>query len=163
MSEEHLDLLSFSTRDGVGLGLGDRTGPVTSSFMNGSRDLACQHIRTALGFAFHDPFRHAARHHGLEQLAQEIALAEAAVSVLGERRMIGDVAVEPQATEPTIGEIEMDLLAQASSARRSQRRQGEVEVRRRDQAFEKQIVKVIRAAVAQASERTPLFPAWAGP
>ena len=32
--------------------------------------------------ASHDPFRHAARHHGLEQLAQEIALAETAVAVL---------------------------------------------------------------------------------
>jgi hypothetical protein len=50
MSEEHLDLLSFSTRDGVGLGLGDRTGLVTSGLMNGSRNLACEHIRTALGF-----------------------------------------------------------------------------------------------------------------
>src|ERR1700729_1022073 len=50
MSEEHLDLLSFSTRDGVGLRPGDRTGLVTSGFMNGSRDLARGHIRTALGF-----------------------------------------------------------------------------------------------------------------
>ena len=50
MSEEHLDFLSFSTRDGVGLGLGDRTGLVTSGFVNGSRNLACEHIRTALGF-----------------------------------------------------------------------------------------------------------------
>ena len=39
MSEEHLDFLSFSTRDGVGLGLGDRTGLVTNGFMNGLRDL----------------------------------------------------------------------------------------------------------------------------
>ena len=31
---------------------------------------------------------------------------------LGKRRMIGDVGVEPQATEPAIGQIEMDLLAQ---------------------------------------------------
>jgi hypothetical protein len=37
MSEEHLDFLSFSTRDGVGLGLGDRTGLVASGFVNGSR------------------------------------------------------------------------------------------------------------------------------
>ena len=37
------------------------------------------------GLAAHDPFLHAAPHHRLEQLAQEIALAEAAVSVLGER------------------------------------------------------------------------------
>ena len=64
------------------------------------------------GFAPDDPFLHAARHHRLEQLAQEIALAETAVAVLGKRRMIGDVAVEPQATEPAIGQIEVDLLAQ---------------------------------------------------
>jgi hypothetical protein len=50
MSEEHFDLLLFATLDGVGLGLGDRTDFVTSRFMNGSRDLACEHIRTALGF-----------------------------------------------------------------------------------------------------------------
>ena len=43
---------------------------------------------------------------------QEIALAETAVAVLGKRRMIGDVAVEPQATEPAIGQIEVDLVAQ---------------------------------------------------
>src|ERR1700722_2442062 len=64
--------------------------------------------------ASHDPFFHAARPPGLEQLAQEIALAEAAVAVLGKRRMIGDVAVEPQPTEPAIGQIKMDLLAQPS-------------------------------------------------
>ena len=51
------------------------------------------------GFAPDDPFFHAARHNGFEQLAQEIALAKTAVAVLGKRRMIGDVAVEPQATE----------------------------------------------------------------
>ena len=51
------------------------------------------------GFAPDDPFLHAARHHRLEQLAQEIALAETAVAVLGEGRMIGNVAVEPQSTE----------------------------------------------------------------
>ena len=59
-----------------------------------------------------DPFFHAARHNGLEQLAQKIALAKTAVAVLGERRMIGDVAVEPQATEPAIGKVEVDLVAQ---------------------------------------------------
>ena len=50
MGEEHLYFLSFSTRDGVSLGLGDRTSLVTSGFMNGSRNLACELIRTALGF-----------------------------------------------------------------------------------------------------------------
>jgi hypothetical protein len=39
------------------------------------------------------------RHHGLEQLAQEIALAESAVAVLGKRRMVGNVSVEAQSAE----------------------------------------------------------------
>ena len=47
------------------------------------------------GLASHDPFFHVARHHCLEQLAKEIALAEAPVAVLGKRRMIGDVGIEP--------------------------------------------------------------------
>ena len=34
------------------------------------------------GLAAHDPFLHAARDHGLEQLAQGIALAKTAVAVL---------------------------------------------------------------------------------
>ena len=51
------------------------------------------------GLASHDPFLHAARHHRLKQLAQEIALAKPAVAVLGKGRMIGDLAVEPQAAE----------------------------------------------------------------
>ena len=58
--------------------------------------------------ASHDPFFHTARHDGLEELTQEIALAEAAVAVLGERRMIGDVAVEPQSTKPAVRQIEVD-------------------------------------------------------
>ena len=33
-------------------------------------------------FASHDPFLDATRNHGLKQLAQQIALAEAAVAVL---------------------------------------------------------------------------------
>jgi hypothetical protein len=51
------------------------------------------------GFASHDPFLDAARDHGLEQLPQQIVFAKAAVAVLGKRRMIGDVAVEPHAAE----------------------------------------------------------------
>jgi hypothetical protein len=51
------------------------------------------------GLASHDSFFHAARHNGLEQLAQKIALAKAAVAVLGKRRMVGDVAIETQATK----------------------------------------------------------------
>ena len=64
------------------------------------------------GFAPDDPFFHAARHNGLEQLAQKIALAKTAVAVLGKGRMIGNVAIKPQATEPAVRQIEMDLVAQ---------------------------------------------------
>ena len=48
------------------------------------------------GLASHDPFLHAARHHRLEQLAQQIALAKTTVAVLGKRRMIWNIAIEPK-------------------------------------------------------------------
>jgi hypothetical protein len=51
------------------------------------------------GFAPDDPFFHAARHRGLEQLAQKIALAKATVAVLGKRRMIGNPAVQSEPAE----------------------------------------------------------------
>jgi hypothetical protein len=49
MSEEHLDLFSFATGDGLGLGLCDRTGLVASGFMNRARDFASRHVWAALG------------------------------------------------------------------------------------------------------------------
>src|SRR3546814_5062737 len=48
----------------------------------------------------------------LEQLAEQIAVAEAAMPVLREGRVIGHSAVEPQPAEPTIREVQMHLLAQ---------------------------------------------------
>ena len=51
------------------------------------------------GFAPDDPFLHAARHNGLEQLAQEIALAKAAVSVLRKGRVIGNPAIQSEPAE----------------------------------------------------------------
>jgi hypothetical protein len=71
-------------------------------------------VSTAKPPPSHDPFLHAQRHHRLEQLAQEIALTETAVAVLGKCRMIGDVGIEPQATEPAIGQT-------SSHSRRSER------------------------------------------
>jgi hypothetical protein len=61
-------------------------------------------------FAAHKSFRHAACDHGLEEMAQPVA--EAAMTVLGKRRMIGHIAVEPQSAKPAIGQIEVNLLAQ---------------------------------------------------
>jgi len=59
-----------------------------------------------------NPLLDAARHHGLEQFSEQIALAETAVAVLGKRRMIGNVAVKAQATKPAVSQIEVDLFAQ---------------------------------------------------
>src|SRR4029450_1113994 len=48
----------------------------------------------------------------LENPTKKIALTEAAMPVLAEGGVIGDSAVEPEPTEPSIGQIEMNLLAQ---------------------------------------------------
>jgi hypothetical protein len=47
----------------------------------------------------------------LKQTTQRIALAKAAVPVLGERRVIGNLAVQPEPAEQAIRQIEMDLFA----------------------------------------------------
>ena len=54
----------------------------------------------------------AALQHGLEQLAQQVAVAEAAMPVLREGRMIGHLAVEAQSTKPAVRQVEVHLIAQ---------------------------------------------------
>jgi hypothetical protein len=56
----------------------------------------------------------AATQDSLEQASQQIAIAEAAMSLLREGRMVGHIAIEPEPAKPTIGKIEVNLLAQAS-------------------------------------------------
>ena len=65
-------------------------------------------------FAADQPFRDATPDGRLEQLAQEIALAEAAMTVLREGGMVGHTALQPEPAEPAIGEVQMNLLAQAA-------------------------------------------------
>ena len=48
----------------------------------------------------------------LEQLAQQIAVAEAPMPVLREGRVVGHRAVQAEPAEPAIGEIEVNLFAQ---------------------------------------------------
>src|SRR5207249_2689559 len=48
----------------------------------------------------------------LEHTAEYLAVAEALVAGARERRMIGDLVLDAEATEPAIGEIEPDLTAQ---------------------------------------------------
>jgi hypothetical protein len=55
---------------------------------------------------------HAAPHNALEELAQQIALAEAAVAVLGEGGMVRHVAVQAEPAEPAVGQVKVHFLAQ---------------------------------------------------
>ena len=64
------------------------------------------------GLAADQALGHAARDDRLEQLAQQVALTEAPVPVLGEGRVVRNLAVQPQAAEPAVGEVEVDLLAE---------------------------------------------------
>jgi hypothetical protein len=57
------------------------------------------------------PLCHAAPNHGLEQLSQQIAIAEAAMPILGERRVVRHRAIEAEPTEPAVGEVQVHLLA----------------------------------------------------
>ena len=63
-------------------------------------------------FAADQPFLDAAAHRRLEQLAQQVAVAEAAVPVLREGRMVRNIALQAEPAEPAIGEVQMHLLAQ---------------------------------------------------
>jgi hypothetical protein len=62
-------------------------------------------------FAADQPLGHAALNGHLEQLPQQVAVAEAAVPVLREGGVIGHRAFETEPAEPAIGQIEMHLLA----------------------------------------------------
>jgi inactivated superfamily I helicase len=53
-------------------------------------------------------------HHALEQPTQRIALAKAPVSVLRERRVIRDSAVQSEPAEPAIRQIEVSLFTQGA-------------------------------------------------
>jgi hypothetical protein len=51
-------------------------------------------------------------HHGLEDMPERVALAEPPVTVLRERRMIGDTILDAEIAEPPIGQIEPHFLAE---------------------------------------------------
>src|SRR6476620_10979499 len=58
------------------------------------------------------PLGDAAPDHGLEQPSQQIAVTEAPMPILGERRVVRHLAIEPEPTEPAVGEVQVNLLAQ---------------------------------------------------
>ena len=60
----------------------------------------------------HQPLCHAALNDALEHMTQQIALAKAAIPVLRERRVIGNLAIQTESAEPSVRQIEMNLLAE---------------------------------------------------
>jgi hypothetical protein len=63
-------------------------------------------------FTADQTFGHATAHYSLEHVPQYIAVTEAAMTVLGEGRMVRHIAIETQPAEPSVGQVQMDLLAQ---------------------------------------------------
>ena len=55
---------------------------------------------------------HARRNHLFEDLAQDIAVAEPAVPVDREGRVVGDLVLQTQPAEPAVGQVQLHLLAQ---------------------------------------------------
>ena len=64
--------------------------------------------------AAHQALAQAAFHHGLEEVPQDVALPEPAMAVAREGGMVGNFAVQSQTAEPSIGEVEVHLLAKPS-------------------------------------------------
>jgi hypothetical protein len=63
-------------------------------------------------FTTHQAFGHATVHHAFKHVPEHIALAETAVPVLREARVIGNLVLQPKSAEPAIRQVQMHFLAQ---------------------------------------------------
>jgi hypothetical protein len=63
-------------------------------------------------FALNQISIHAGPHHHLEHMAQDVAVAEAAMAINRERRVIGNLVVEIKPTKPAVGQMQLNLLTQ---------------------------------------------------
>jgi hypothetical protein len=61
-----------------------------------------------------EPLRDAPAHRRLEDVAEQVAVPEPSVPVLGEGRMVRNPIRQVQAAEPAVRQIEVDLLAKPS-------------------------------------------------
>ena len=61
--------------------------------------------------AAHQPLGYAPAYDSLEDVPQQIAVPEAAVPVLREGRVVRHIAFQTEPAEPSVGEVQMDLLA----------------------------------------------------
>ena len=62
-------------------------------------------------FALDQASLHAGPHHCLEHVAQDVAVAEAAVAIDRERRVVRHFVIKMEAAKPAISEMQLDLLA----------------------------------------------------
>ena len=62
--------------------------------------------------AAHQALGHAAPYHHLEDMAQKIAVAEAAVPVLREGRVVWNFALQAKPAKPPVGQVQVEFLAQ---------------------------------------------------
>jgi hypothetical protein len=74
-------------------------------------DQACIRCKA---LAADQPFGNAPSHGRLEQVTQQIAVAETTMTVLGERRMVWHTVGQIETAKPAIGEVQMDLFTQTS-------------------------------------------------
>jgi hypothetical protein len=63
-------------------------------------------------FAFDQASIHAGLHHRLEHMAQDVAVAEAAMTIDRERRMVGHLVAEIEPAKPSVRQMQLDFLAQ---------------------------------------------------
>ncbi len=61
-------------------------------------------------FRAHQTLREASLHYRFEHMSQDIALPKPAMAILREAGVIRHLAVQSEAAEPAIGEVEMDLF-----------------------------------------------------
>ena len=57
------------------------------------------------GFTLDQPGIHAGPHHRLEDLTEQIAVAEPAVTIDRESRVVGNLVLKVEAAEPAIGKV----------------------------------------------------------
>ena len=62
-------------------------------------------------FALHQACSHARPDNRLEQLPEDVAIAEPSVAIDGKCRMVWNFVIEVKPAEPAIGKMKLDLFA----------------------------------------------------
>ena len=108
---EHLEILAHGTRrrlsiDPARVPIGLRRSVLLVCVRPNEAGVGCE------GLTPNKSLDNAASHHALEQLPEEVTVAEPSVAVLREGRMVGHRIGQIEATEPAIRQVQMHLLAE---------------------------------------------------